>query len=65
MTNMKIRRRQPNPSVTLESWRYQVPLPDASHILEEIVWHKERNANLEKNFLADLQRQALKIIANL
>lgn len=62
---MKIRRRQPNPSVTLESWRYQVPLPNAapSHILEEIVWHKEQEvAQLrEKLPLANLQRQALQI----
>jgi len=61
---MKIRRRPPNPAVTLESWRYQIAVPDAepSHILEEIVWHKEAEvAQLrEKTPLADLQRQALK-----
>lgn len=66
MTNMQIRRRQPSPAIALESWRYQVPLPDAapSHILEEIVWHKETEvAQLrEKLPLADLQRQALKIL---
>lgn len=65
MTNMQIRRHQPSPAIALESWRYQVPLPDAapSHILEEIVWHKETEvAQLrEKLPLADLQRQALKI----
>ncbi len=63
---MKIRRHQPNTAIALESWRYQVPLPDAapSHILEEIVWHKEIEvAQLrEKLPLADLQRQALKIL---
>lgn len=64
MTNMKIRRHQPSPAIFLESWRYQVAMPDAtpSHILEEIVWYKEREvAQLrEKLPLADLQRQALK-----
>ncbi len=63
---MQIRRRQPSPAIALETWRYQVPLPDAapSHILEEIVWHKEKEvAQLrEKLPLADLQRQALKIL---
>jgi len=62
---MKIRRHQPNPAIALESWRYQVAMPNASpsHILEEIVWHKEKQvAQLrEKLPLADLQRQALKI----
>lgn len=61
---MKIRRRPPNPAVTLESWRYQIAVPDAepSHILEEIVWHKEAEVTQlrEKTPLADLQRQALK-----
>jgi indole-3-glycerol phosphate synthase len=60
---MQIRRRQPNPSVAVESLRYQVVMPDANprHILEEIVWHKETEvAQLrEKLPLADLQRQAL------
>lgn len=61
---MQIRRRPPNPAVTLETWRYQVAMPDAepSHILEEIVWHKETEvAQLrEKTPLTDLQSQALK-----
>lgn len=60
---MQIRRRPPNPSVAVESLRYQVAMPDAKprHILEEIVWHKETEvAQLrEKLPLADLQRQAL------
>lgn len=62
---MQIRRRPPNPAVTLETWRYQVAMPDAepSHILEEIVWHKETEvAQLrEKTPLTDLQTQALKV----
>jgi len=40
---LKIRRRQPSPSVQSEACRYEVPIPGAEpqHILEEIVWHKE------------------------
>ena len=40
---LQIRRRPPNPPVTVESLRYQVQVPDAQprHILEEIVWEKE------------------------
>lgn len=61
---MQIRRRPPNPAITLETWRYQVAMPDAepSHILEEIVWHKEIEVaqQREKTPLADLQSQALK-----
>ncbi|NEO98365.1 MAG: indole-3-glycerol phosphate synthase TrpC [Symploca sp. SIO2E9] len=44
---MKIRRRSPNPAVDLSILRYQVALPDAEprHILEEIVWHKEKEVD--------------------
>ena len=40
---MQIRRRPPNPAVSVEKLRYQVKVPDAAprHILEEIVWQKE------------------------
>ena len=40
---MHIRRRPPNPSVTVSSLRYQVSVPNAEpqNILEEIIWHKE------------------------
>lgn len=40
---MQIRRRPPNPAVTVQAMRYQIPATDAAprHILEEIVWHKE------------------------
>lgn len=46
MTNelpMQIRRRSPNPAVSVSSLQYQVKVPEAEprHILEEIVWHKE------------------------
>src|ERR687886_2218506 len=50
MTNdqsMQIRRRSPNPPVDLDIIRYEVVLPDAQprHILEEIVWHKEKEVD--------------------
>ena len=58
---MQIRRRPPNPPVKVESFRYQVPVPDAdpNHILEEIVWHKEQEvAKLRENApLLELQKQ--------
>lgn len=60
---MQIRRRPPNPPVNVESLRYQVKLPDAapSHILEEIVWHKEVEVDQmrERVPLQELQKQAL------
>jgi len=60
---MQIRRRSPSPSVAVENLRYQVLMPDAapSHILEEIVWHKETEVaqRRERLPLADLQRQAI------
>jgi indole-3-glycerol phosphate synthase len=41
---MQIRRRSPGPAVAVESLRYQVKIEDAEpqHILEEIVWYKEK-----------------------
>lgn len=60
---MRIRRRQPNPAVAVDTLRYQVKVPDSEprNILEKIVWHKEIEvARLrEKTPLADLQRQVL------
>jgi indole-3-glycerol phosphate synthase len=58
---MEIRRRQPNPSVDISIFRYQVVLPDAEprHILEEIVWHKEKEVDQmrERVSLAELRKQ--------
>ena len=58
---MSIRRRPPNPAVDVESLRYQVKVPDAEprHILEEIVWHKEKEVAhwRERLSLSDLQQQ--------
>ena len=40
---MKIRRLQPNPSVSVASLQYQIKTPESEprNILEKIVWHKE------------------------
>lgn len=58
---MQIRRRQPNPAVDISTFRYQVVLPDAEprHILEEIVWHKEKEVDQmrERVSLAELRKR--------
>lgn len=58
---MQIRRRPPNPAVTVKELRYQIPAADAAprHILEEIVWHKETEvAQMRERLpLIELQRQ--------
>jgi indole-3-glycerol phosphate synthase len=59
---MQIRRRQPNPMIAVEMVRYQVPLDDEQprHILEKIVWQKEKEVDAwrEKTPLIELQKQA-------
>ena len=66
---MKIRRRPPNPAVSVDTLRYQVKVPDSEpkNILEKIVWHKEAEVARyrEKTPLADLQRQVLRADAPL
>ncbi len=58
---MRIRRRPPNPPVTVQSQQYRVPLPDAEprHILEEIVWEKEAEIGRMREYLPlkELQHQ--------
>ena len=58
---MPIRRRPPNPPVDTSSLRYQVNVPDAEprHILEEIVWHKEKEVDQmrERLPLLELRKQ--------
>lgn len=58
---MQIRRRSPNPAVEVDILRYQVPVPDAEprHILEEIVWHKEKEVDRlrERLPLLELRKQ--------
>lgn len=41
---MQIRRRPPNPSIALETLRYQIKAEDSEpkNILEAIIWHKEK-----------------------
>ena len=64
---MKIRRRPPNPPVSVASLQYQIKAPDAEpqNILEEIVWHKETEVTRlrEKMPLRDLQRQVAELPA--
>ncbi len=50
---MQIRRRPPNPAINVEYLRYHIQHPDAKprHILEEIVWHKEREINFRREKL--------------
>ncbi len=60
---MPIRRRPPNPAVTVRNLHYQVPLADDAprHILEKIVWHKEKEVEQLREHLPlpELQRQVL------
>lgn len=65
---MQIRRRPPSPPVDLLNLRYEVNLPDSApqNILEEIVWHKEKEIDQrrEKLPLSDLKRQVSKAPAS-
>jgi len=58
---MQIRRRPPSPPVDLLNLRYEVKLPDSApqNILEEIVWHKEKEIDQRRSKLplSDLKRQ--------
>jgi indole-3-glycerol phosphate synthase len=59
---MKIRRRPPNPAVSVASLEFQVKVPDAEprNILEKIVWHKETEVARQRELvpLSKLQQQA-------
>lgn len=54
---MQIRRRPPNPAINVDILRYQVKVPDAEprHILEEIVWHKEKEVEQMRDRLSLLK----------
>ncbi|HEY9690464.1 MAG TPA: indole-3-glycerol phosphate synthase TrpC [Coleofasciculaceae cyanobacterium] len=58
---MQIRRIQPNPTIAVDTLRYQSHIPDSEprHILEKIVWHKESEVDRlrESLPLAKLQQQ--------
>lgn len=62
---IEIRRRRPNPAVSVLYLSYQVAVPDDKprHILEEIVWQKEIEVAQmrDRTPLAELQKQAAKI----
>ncbi len=59
---MKIRRRPPNPAISVASLEYKINVPDAEprNILEKIVWHKETEVTRQREQvpLQDLQKQA-------
>lgn len=59
---MKIRRRPPNPAISVAHLEYRINLPDAEprNILEKIVWHKETEVARQREQvpLKDLQKQA-------
>jgi indole-3-glycerol phosphate synthase len=61
---LEIRRLNPAPAVHVENLKYQVKVAnsDPNHILEEIVWHKEREVEImrEKLPLLELRKQVLK-----
>lgn len=54
---IQIRRHSPNPSVDVLNLRYQIAVPSASprHILEEIVWHKEKEVTHLRDRLSLLE----------
>jgi indole-3-glycerol phosphate synthase len=56
---MQIRRRHPSPAVAVEFVRYQTQVPDLDpqHILEEIVWHKEKEIDQMRERLPLIQLQ--------
>jgi indole-3-glycerol phosphate synthase len=57
---MQIRRRPPNPAVSVEFLRYQVTVPDAEprHILEKIVWHKEKEVDQRRERMPLIELQS-------
>lgn len=62
---MQIRRRPPNPSISVSSLSYKIAHPDEKprHILEEIVWQKEIEVTQRRDRfpLIELQKQAAKV----
>ncbi|MBD2258837.1 indole-3-glycerol phosphate synthase TrpC [Pseudanabaena sp. FACHB-2040] len=60
---MHIRRRPPNPSVSVQALQYQIQVPDAEprNILEKIIWQKEEEVEQlrQQQALPELQRQVL------
>lgn len=61
---MQIRRRPPNPAVSVEVLSYKIPAEDAEprNILEKIVWHKDKEVDRMRELLPlqDLRKQVEK-----
>lgn len=58
---MQIRRRSPNPAIDVDVCRYQVHIPDEQprHILEKIVWYKEKEVDRLRQRLPLLELRKL------
>jgi indole-3-glycerol phosphate synthase len=58
---MQIRRRSPNPGINVDFVRYQVCIPDEQprHILEKIVWYKEKEVDRLRQRLPLLELRKL------
>jgi len=58
---MEIRRRPPNPTINVDILQYRIQHPDAEprHILEQIVWHKEREVSQRRELLPLAKLQEL------
>ncbi|MGA1623556.1 MAG: indole-3-glycerol-phosphate synthase TrpC, partial [Synechocystis sp.] len=50
---MEIRRRPPNPPINVDILQYQIQHPEAEprHILEKIVWHKEKEVSQRRELV--------------
>jgi indole-3-glycerol phosphate synthase len=58
---MEIRRRPPNPPINVDILQYQIKHPEAAprHILEEIVWHKEKEVAQRRELVPLVKLQSL------
>ena len=58
---MEIRRRPPNPPINVDILQYQVQHPEAEprHILEKIVWQKEKEVNQRRELVPLVKLQSL------
>jgi indole-3-glycerol phosphate synthase len=58
---MEIRRRPPNPPINVDILQYQIQHPDAEprHILEKIVWQKEKEVSQRRELVPLVKLQSL------
>ncbi|MEB3160908.1 MAG: indole-3-glycerol-phosphate synthase TrpC, partial [Synechocystis sp.] len=58
---MEIRRRPPNPPINVDILQYQIQHPEAEprHILEKIVWQKEKEVNQRRELVPLVKLQSL------